>query len=156
MCYYKAMIVTPTKVLFLPNNEKHEDIITRFELDDKKSPPDFVRVEYKPFGANFMTDIRDWKFKIDQDTLPDWYNEEEVKIACTKIIEDIIKTGITEINSSLYLGSVTAIPEGFNPKVGGNLDLSSVTAIPEGFNPKVGGDLYIPNKIRQQLNQKKG
>ena len=47
------------------------------------------------------------------------------------------------VGGSLYLRSVTSIPEGFNPTVGGWLDLSSVTSIPEGFNPTVGGSLYL-------------
>ena len=58
------------------------------------------------------------------------------------------------VGGSLYLRSLTSIPEGFNPTVGGSLDLSSLTSIPEGFNPTVGGDLYmrsltsIPEKKR--------
>jgi len=43
----------------------------------------------------------------------------------------------------LYLSSLTSIPEGFNPTVGGDLYLSSLTSIPEGFNPTVGGYLYL-------------
>ena len=38
--------------------------------------------------------------------------------------------------SDLYLSSLTSIPEGFNPTVGGSLYLRSLTSIPEGFNPK--------------------
>ena len=34
-------------------------------------------------------------------------------------------TGEQEICGYLYLSSVTSIPEGFNPTVGGGLDLSS-------------------------------
>ena len=51
-------------------------------------------------------------------------------------------TGKQEIGD-LYLGSVTSIPEGFNPTVGDDLDLRSVTSIPDGFNPTVGGYLYL-------------
>jgi hypothetical protein len=47
------------------------------------------------------------------------------------------------VGGYLDLGSVTSIPEGFNPTVGGYLDLRSVTSIPEGFNPTVGGNLYL-------------
>jgi len=43
----------------------------------------------------------------------------------------------------LYLSSLTSIPDGFNPTVGGSLYLSSVTSIPDGFNPTVGGGLYL-------------
>ncbi len=51
--------------------------------------------------------------------------------------------GREEISGDLYLGSLTSIPEGFNPTVGGDLYLGSLTSIPEGFNPTVGGDLYL-------------
>jgi hypothetical protein len=47
------------------------------------------------------------------------------------------------VGGELYLSSLTSIPEGFNPTVGGSLDLSSLTSIPEGFNPTVGGELYL-------------
>jgi hypothetical protein len=47
------------------------------------------------------------------------------------------------INGSLFLSSLTEIPEGFNPTVGGSLDLESVKEIPQGFNPTVGGNLFL-------------
>ena len=52
-------------------------------------------------------------------------------------------SGEEKISGDLDLGSVTSIPEGFNPTVGGDLYLGSVTSIPEGFNPTVGGDLDL-------------
>jgi len=52
-------------------------------------------------------------------------------------------SGEEKIGGYLYLGSLTSIPEGFNPTVGGYLDLGSLTSIPEGFNPTVGGYLYL-------------
>ena len=57
-------------------------------------------------------------------------------------------TGKGIIGGSLYLRSVTSIPEGFNPTVGGGLDLRSVTSIPEGFNPTVGESLYLRSGSR--------
>ena len=47
------------------------------------------------------------------------------------------------VGGDLYLRSLTSIPEGFNPTVGGYLYLNSLTSIPEGFNPTVGGSLYL-------------
>jgi hypothetical protein len=70
----------------------------------------------------------------------------------TQIIKDFCERhNITEdqfygkekIGGYLDLGSLTSIPEGFNPTVGGYLDLRSLTSIPEGFNPTVGGYLYL-------------
>jgi hypothetical protein len=51
--------------------------------------------------------------------------------------------GIDKIEGNLDLGSLTSIPEGFNPTVGGSLDLRSLTSIPEGFNPTAGGSLWL-------------
>jgi len=52
-------------------------------------------------------------------------------------------TGKEEVGGYLNLGSLTSIPEGFNPTVGGYLNLGSLTSIPEGFNPTVGGSLNL-------------
>jgi hypothetical protein len=51
--------------------------------------------------------------------------------------------GKEKIGGYLDLGSLTSIPQGFNPTVGGYLDLGSLTSIPQGFNPTVGGNLYL-------------
>ncbi len=55
--------------------------------------------------------------------------------------------GKEEISDSLDLRSLTSIPKGFNPIIGGWLDLSSLTSLPEGFNPTVGGSLYLRSLI---------
>ena len=47
------------------------------------------------------------------------------------------------VGRSLFLSSLTAIPKTFNPTVGRSLDLSSLTSIPEGFCPTVGGWLDL-------------
>jgi hypothetical protein len=51
--------------------------------------------------------------------------------------------GIKPIENGLNLPSVTELPAGFNPTVGGSLYLRSVTELPAGFNPTVSGDLYL-------------
>jgi len=62
--------------------------------------------------------------------------------------------GKEKIPGDLYLKSVTSLPEGFNPIVGGTLDLYSVTSLPEGFNPIVGGtlDLYSVTSLPEGFN----
>ena len=65
--------------------------------------------------------------------------------------EFIKKYGLTEgqfdgterIEGSLGLKSLTSIPDGFNPTVGGYFNLNSLTSIPDGFNPTVGGSLDL-------------
>jgi len=58
-------------------------------------------------------------------------------------------SGKENIEGSLDLGSLTSIPEGFNPTVEGSLDLGSLTSIPEGFNPTVGGYLDLGSNTKR-------
>ena len=62
-------------------------------------------------------------------------------------------SGVEKISGSLYLSSLTSIPEGFNPTVGGSLDLRSLTSIPEGFNPTVGGSLYLRSGLKARTKK---
>jgi hypothetical protein len=79
----------------------------------------------------------------------------EIKIFCEKhrITENQF-FGKEIINRSLFLSSLTEIPEGFNPTVGGSLYLQLLTEIPNGFNPTVGGslDLESVKEIPQGFN----
>ena len=65
-----------------------------------------------------------------------------------KMVEDVGENGW------LDLRSLTSIPEGFNPTVGGSLYLSSLTSIPEGFNPTVGGWLDLSSALLRKVNVK--
>lgn len=38
-------------------------------------------------------------------------------------------------------------------KIGGNLDLTSLTSIPEGFNPTVGGSLYLASGLSAKVKK---
>ena len=50
----------------------------------------------------------------------------DLKLFCKKYnLTEAQATGKEKINGSLYLSSLTSIPEGFNPTVGGWLDLRS-------------------------------
>ena len=63
-----------------------------------------------------------------------------------KMTLDELNEYVDECNEKGFnvdLSSLTSIPDGFNPTVGGGLDLRSLTSIPDGFNPTVGGNLYL-------------
>ena len=68
------------------------------------------------------------------------------RIDCTLYLDSLtsIPKGFNPVvGGDLYLDSLTSIPKGFNPKVGGSLILNSLTSLPEGFNPLIKGDIYI-------------
>ncbi|MDL2291552.1 hypothetical protein LJB80_00185 [Bacteroides sp. OttesenSCG-928-F21] len=51
--------------------------------------------------------------------------------------------GEEEMEKDLYLGDITSIPDGFNPKTTHSLFMDKVTSIPEGFKPIVGDSLFL-------------
>ena len=59
-----------------------------------------------------------------------------------KITEDQFH-GKEIIDANLYLCPLTAIPEGFKPRVNGWLDLSDLTKIPKGFEPIVSDSIFM-------------
>ena len=61
------------------------------------------------------------------------------------------------VGGSLNLSSLTSISKEFNPNVGGSLTLSSLTSIPKEFNPMVNGDLFLDGlkEIPENLNLSK-
>ena len=79
-------------------------------------------------------------------------NKEFLKLA--KINEDHFY-GRKKIEGNLWLNSVTQLPEGFNPNMGGWLDLRSVTQLPKRFYPKVGGNIKLSKKFTGILCYKK-
>jgi hypothetical protein len=75
------MIVTKTRILWLPESDSHEAIIEAYKLNDKSACPDFVRIEIVPPGNNYSLPLDKWVYEVDQDTLPDWYDAREAEIA---------------------------------------------------------------------------
>ncbi len=71
-------------------------------------------------------------------------NMTEIKKFCKEnnLTEDQF-FGKTKIEGSLYLRSVTSIPDGCSFNVGEYLDLSSLKSIPDGCSFTVGGCLYL-------------
>jgi hypothetical protein len=67
--------LTKDKVFWSKNGDSHEEIIKEFDLhDDGARGPNILRVEIVPDGKRYDLPLSDWKFKIDQDTIPEWFN----------------------------------------------------------------------------------
>ena len=77
MCEPASMIVTRERVLWLPESDKHEDILKHYKLHDGVSGGDFVRVEINPPGGyRYDAPLAEWVFRTDQRDTPEWYNAE--------------------------------------------------------------------------------
>jgi hypothetical protein len=63
--------------------DSHEDIISEHNLVEMVAGKfTFVRVEIAPDNGILTTPVDQWKFKTDQDMLPDWYDPQEAEVLC--------------------------------------------------------------------------
>ncbi len=97
MCNFKSGIILKNKVVLAPKgNESHSDLLESLEIEDNhmNASKTFVRAELIPKNNDKMTDVKEWRYKVDQDIVPDWYEkdperyEKEFRDAVEKYMED--------------------------------------------------------------------
>lgn len=97
MCNFKSGIILKNKVVLAPKgNESHSDLLESLEIEDNhmNAFKTFVRAELIPKNNDKMTDVKEWRYKVDQDIVPDWYEkdperyEKEFRDAVEKYMED--------------------------------------------------------------------
>jgi len=153
MCQFKSGIAiqvseSEVSVRVLPLNDSHTGIREKHHIsEDNLGLSRFsTPVELVPTKLDFE-DKSCWKFVFDAGK-PDWW----VDCMTDQCIDQLLKAAKSDIEAvmsgekyeeALYLNSLTSIPDGFNPTVGGDLFLNSLTSIPDGFNPTVGRSLYL-------------
>jgi len=79
MCQFKSGIILKNRVVLAPEkNESHSDLLENLGIEDNhiNATKTFVRVELIPKDSNKYSDISEWKYRVDQDIVPDWYEED--------------------------------------------------------------------------------
>ena len=79
MCQFKSGIILKSKVVLTPEgNESHSDLLESLGIEDThmNASKTFVRAELIPPNNDKMTDVKDWRYKVDQDIIPDWYEKD--------------------------------------------------------------------------------
>lgn len=82
MCRFKSVLIFKDKVVLAPiYNESHSTMLEKMKIDDTdfNARKVFVRAELIPYDGDFMSDISKWKYIVDQDVTPDWYEEDPEK-----------------------------------------------------------------------------
>ena len=82
MCQFKSGIIFKNRIVLAPEgNESHSDLLEFLNIEDSTSNAmtKFVRAELLPKDGNKAADISEWKFVVDQDITPDWFNLERDK-----------------------------------------------------------------------------
>lgn len=102
MCKFKSGIILKNKVALTPDgNESHSDLLESLGIDDTyiNATQKFVRAELTPENGNKATDVSNWSFRVDQDVVPDWYEQDseryEQEFRCA--VEEYLKGRFTVI-----------------------------------------------------------
>ena len=80
MCEFKSGIIFKNRVELAPlGNESHSSLLEKLGVEDNEfnASKKFVRAELTPPKKNIITsDISKWKYKVDQDIVPEWYSND--------------------------------------------------------------------------------
>jgi len=77
-------------------SESHEDIIEYFKLPETnvRDEVTLVRVEIVPPDNNYTLPLKKWEYRLDQDTIPQWYDAAESEKAARTQLKEWLKAKI--------------------------------------------------------------
>lgn len=79
MCEFKSGIILRNKVVLAPEgDESHSNLLESLNIEDThmNACKVFVRAELTPTEGNKVEPVKKWKYRVDQDIIPDWYNKD--------------------------------------------------------------------------------
>ena len=82
MCRFKSGIIFKTRCVVAPGeNDSHSDLLRELNVEDTYTNASrvFVRAELVPENGEWWTDPDGWKYVVDQDVTPDWYDTDPGK-----------------------------------------------------------------------------
>lgn len=92
MCKFKSGIILKNRIVLTPiYNESHSALLRTKSIDDTdfNARKVFVRAELIPPKGDILSDVNDWKYNVDQDIVPDWYEDDAEKYE--KDFREVIK-----------------------------------------------------------------
>lgn len=105
MCNFKSGIILKNRVVLAPDgNESHSDLLESLGIEDSTDNAYrvFVRAELTPENYNKALPVEEWKYRVDQDMVPNWYEEDPVKYE--REFRDAVKDYLKEQNFESICG----------------------------------------------------
>ena len=95
MCKFKSGIILKDRV-FIPDYDSHSDMLEELKIWDTKQNAErlFVRAELIPENDDPFSPIEKWKYRVDQDILPDWYVAEVDEARMREAVKEWAKARI--------------------------------------------------------------
>ena len=116
MCeFFSCIVKKDGSVVWDKNVDSHEEIIEKFKLDaNNHETKQYVRIEVTAKDCDvFNHDIKNWKIKIDDSTIPAWYERQQTTLyeknifkalkQCFKEIFVIKRVGVTLSEGRFFL-----------------------------------------------------
>ena len=88
MCKLKSAIILKDRI-FMPDYDSHSKMLEELKITDDyfNASKVFVRAELVPENEDAFSDIDNWKFSVDQDITPEWFDEKD----CTERMRNTVK-----------------------------------------------------------------
>ena len=95
MCKLKSAIILKDRI-FMPDYDSHSKMLEELKITDDyfNASKVFVRAELVPENGDVFSDIDDWKFCVDQDITPEWFDEKDCAERMRKAVKEWAKTHI--------------------------------------------------------------
>ena len=80
----------------MPDYDSHSEMLEELGITDDyiNASKVFVRAELVPENENVFSNIDDWKFEVDQDITPEWFDEKDCAERMRKAVKEWAKTHI--------------------------------------------------------------
>lgn len=105
MCNFKSGIILKNRIVLAPDgNESHSDLLESLGIEDSTDNAYrvFVRAELTPKNYNKALPVEEWKYKVDQDMVPNWYEEDPQRYE--QEFRDAVKDYLKEQNLESIFG----------------------------------------------------
>ena len=95
MCKLKSAIILKDR-MFMPNYDSHSKMLEELGITDDyiNASKVFVRAELFPVNGDVFSDIDGWKFNVDQDITPEWFDKKDCAERMREAVEEWAKTHI--------------------------------------------------------------
>ena len=95
MCQLKSGIILKNRV-FVPEYDSHTEMLEELGIKDDylNASKTFIRVELSPTDGDVFSDIDTWKLTVDQDIIPEWYDEDIYKPQVVEAVKEWAKDHI--------------------------------------------------------------
>ena len=128
MCEFASFIITKDREFWSETDNSHTTIICENNLhEDGPRGPNIIRVEISPTNKiKVWPSLKAWKYKVDQDILPEWHIPETTEKRARAALARRAKAGF----QSVYANGCTALTE-LKADSAPTVDASGCTALTE-------------------------